>query len=203
MKKKLLCIQSHYGKPPKLFQKAKKRDDTIVIRQSQLSSRDITDATALITTMHLDQIGMMEFSKELEVFLERGGRWFFNGHMMRPLVYDLKNYIYIDEGGDRESLRLTELSDHFVFKDISRDAFLERKGVAGFYGRGHNPMPKGAVAITGVGRKKAPIDWVCKFGTEGEFFSHSGNDIWGAIGKGEMQNRLLENIITWVTKEES
>lgn len=201
MKPQLLCIQSHYGKPSKLFREAGKRHDTTLVRQAELTREHLLGATGLITTMHLDQLGMLAFSTELELFLNRGGRWFFNGHMMRALVFGLKTYEYVDENG-KAALALTELAEHVIFAGVDRADLGARKGVAGFYGRGSNPMPEGAVAITGVGRKQAPLDWDWTLAGGGRLFSHAGNDLQSTAGPDEAALQLSQNIIAWALTED-
>lgn len=202
MKPNLLCIQSHFGKLPKLFKEAEKRPDARVIRQAELTKEHLDTATGLITTMHLDQLGMMAFSEPLAAFLTRGGRWFFNGHFMRPLVFDLDPYEHVDEAG-KPALALTVLAHHPVFNGVDRADLGARKGVAGFYGRGSNPMPDGAVAITGVGRKQAPLDWDWTMPGGGRLFSHAGNDLQSAAGPDEATLRLSQNIIAWTMGEDT
>jgi len=198
----LLCIQSHYGKLSKLFKAAKKRPDTTIIRQTELTAGHLQKATGLITTMHLDQLGMLAFSADLEAFLRRGGRWLFNGHIMRPLVFGLETYQHVNETG-KAALGLTELADHPIFSGVDRAEFGDSKGVAGFYGRGSNPMPQGAVALTGVGRKQAPLDWVWTTPGGGQLFSHAGNDLQGSGGTmGDGPTTLMKNIIAWTMAEE-
>lgn len=202
MKPNLLCIQSHFGKLSTLFKEAEKRVDARVIRQTELTKEHLEKATGLITTMHLDQLGMMAFSETLEAFLTRGGRWFFNGHFMRPLVFDLKPYEHVNEPG-KDALALTVLADHPIFKGVDRADLGARKGVAGFYGRGSNPMPEGATAITGVGRKQAPLDWDWEIPSGGRLFSHAGNDLQSAAGPDEATLQLSQNIIAWTMAEDA
>ena len=200
MKPNLLCIETQYGKLPKIFKVANKRGDATLIRQTELTQGHLQKATGLITTMHLDQLSMMDFSDDLEAFLMRGGRWFFNGHMMRPLVFELKTYEHVGKMG-KTALELTELADHCIFNGIDRTDFGARKGVSGFYGRGSNPLPKGATAITGVGDKQAPLDWEWKITGGGRVFSHAGNDLQGTAGSKKMTTRLCKNIISWALAE--
>ncbi|HBR96091.1 MAG TPA: hypothetical protein DD979_01770 [Gammaproteobacteria bacterium] len=193
----LLCIQSHYGKPGLTFQLAAERPDAIVIRQPDLRASHFDSACGLITTMHLDQIGFMDFTAELEAFMDRGGRWFFNGHIMRPFLNELQDYIPAARAG-LDGLQLSTLNSHSIFDGIDRATLQSRKGVAGFYGRGHNPMPQGATAVTGVGPEQAPLDWVWKRPLGGELFSHAGNDLPGTCEDESDSRRLAANIIAWV-----
>lgn len=202
MSNSLLCIQSHFGDLPMLFKLAQQRGDAVIISQTELTKQHLQDATGLITTMHLDQLNMMDFSSELEAFLSRGGRWFFNGHIMRPLVFNLKNYIPIRAAG-KNDLALTALEKHMVFNAVDRSMLGVRKGVAGFYGRGYNPMPKGATVITGVGDDKAPLDWHWNCPKGGQIFSHAGNDLQSVAETKATSQILAKNIIKWVASEET
>lgn len=196
----LLCIQSHFGDLPLLFRQARLRDDVVIIQQPDLTSDDLQQARGLITTMHLDQLGMGEFGADLTAFLDRGGRWFFNGHLMRPLVYGLASFVPRTQPG-KAGLALSVLSPHPVFEGVAREKLGARKGVAGFYGRGHNPMPAGARAVTGVGAEKLPLDWVWDCPNGGAIFSHAGNDLTGVAEEESVSRQLAENIISWTMKE--
>lgn len=200
--KTLLCIQSHYGKPGAAFREAEKRDDAIVVRQTDLQAKHFEHARGLITTMHIDQIGLMLFQDALISLLNKGGRWFFNGHIMRVFVDGLSIYQPIRHAG-KEDLRLTPLNEHAIFTGVDRDDLGVRKGVAGFYGRGHNPMPEGAQAITGLGPQRFALDWDWPRPAGGRIFSHAGNDLPGTAGSEEVTTRLARNIIAWTMAEEA
>jgi len=197
----LLCIKSHYGGRSPLFKEAEKRSDGLVVQQTELTAQHLQNATGLITTMHLDQLGMQAFSDQLEGFLNRGGRWFFNGHMMKPLVAGLGIYQHVGETG-KSALDLIELADHPIFTGVDRIGLRARKGVAGFYGRGANPLPDGATPITGVGAKQAPLDWQWQRPAGGCIFSHAGNDLQSTALSKEDSLKLSQNIIAWVMQED-
>lgn len=197
----LLCIQSHYGKPGILFREAGARSDAVVVNQSELDGNMIDEAGGLITTMHLDQDGLMAHADRLEALMDRGGRWFFNGHIMRPFLEGLGTYQPIKQAG-RDDLTLTPLASHRVFADVDRDELGARKGVSGFYGRGHNPMPERAEAVTGIGPGHLPVDWDWHRPGGGRFFSHAGNDLPGASEKDKVAKQLADNIIAWTAGEE-
>lgn len=192
----LLCLQSHYGPGGPLFDATATHDNAILINQSELRPGLIADAAGLITTMHLDQVGLMNFKTELVTMLDRGGRWFFNGHVLRPLLPELHPFRPIETAGI-EALSLTPLAPHTVFAKVNRDILITRKGVAGFYGRGCNPMPDGATAITGLGPDCLPIDWDWQRPAGGRVFSHAGNDLVGAPEDGTVARQIARNIIAW------
>jgi hypothetical protein len=146
--------------------------------------------------MHLDQIRAETWRPALERLLDRGGRIFVNGHVARPFVDGLAPFVLSGRG--QVDLAQTVLADHPVFAGVDRATFQRRRGVAGFYGRGHNPMPAGATALTGVGRDRAPLDWVWRRPAGGAVFSHAGNDLWGNTEDAATNARLADNVIAWV-----
>lgn len=192
----LLLIHSHYGPPPALFAKAVAKGKGVIIREIDLTEDHFAAATGVITTTHLDQLGFARFRPAMEVLLARGGRWFFNGHVMRELVSGLEKFVPII-GAKRADLVLTRLSDHPIFAGIDAASFEENKGVAGFYGRGHNPLPQGAVAVTGVGPERLPLDWEWTLPAGGKIFSHAGNDVGGMGSVNPSHDLVAPRILDW------
>ena len=196
----LLLIHSHYGTPPSLFKLALKRDDAVMIRERDLTSEHFAAAKGLITTSHIDQIGLLAFAEDLGALLARGGRWFFNGHILRPLVPGLQTYVPIQQA-KRADLVLARINEHPIYEGIDQPSFEENRGVAGFYGRGHNPLPTGARAINGIGPEKLPIDceWTVPGG--GKMFSHAGNDVGGMEGPNPNHKVVAPRIVAWTMGE--
>lgn len=193
---RLLLVHSHYGEVPSLFQLALERGGAAVVRQRDLTAAHFENAAGLITTSHLDQVGFMAFASQLADLLDRGGRWFFNGHFLRPLLPGLGLYQPIVRAR-RADLVLTRLSEHPIFAGIEQSSFEENRGVAGFYGRGHNPLPDGALAINGIGPDRLPIDWEWTLPSSGRLFSHAGNDIGGMGGPNPSHAVVAPRIIAW------
>ena len=150
--------------------------------------------------MHLDQIRALEWRDAFEALLDAGGRVAINGHVARPFITGLEPYIPLPRQSLAD-LSFDVLSPHAIFSDIDRLAWRTSRGVAGFYGRGHNPMPRGGIALTGIGPERRPVDWVWHRPAGGSVFSHAGNDLWGmseSEGKGA---RVCDNLIAWAAGE--
>lgn len=195
--KKLLLIHSHYGMPPSQFQYAVEQGIGTIVRERELTLAHFDQAIGLITTSHLDQIGFIRWSDAAQALLDRGGRWFFNGHIMRELVPGLKTFVPIIRA-KRLDLTMLRLNAHPIFEGIDQASFEENKGVAGFYGRGHNPMPHGAsIAINGLSNNNYPVDWEWTLPSGGKFFSHAGNDM-GSMGSVNPTHDLVApRILSW------
>lgn len=193
----LLLIHSHYGTPSDLFQAAAAQGVGRIVRERELTREHFDEAVGLITTTHLDQLGFLAWSEAVQALLRRGGRWFFNGHILRELIPGLGIYQPIVRAR-RADLVLTRLNEHPIFEGIEQSSFEENKGVAGFYGRGHNPLPLGALAVNGVGPNRYPLDWEWNVPGGGKMFSHAGNDLGaGMAGINPTHGLVGPRVIAW------
>lgn len=193
----VLFVHSHFGNAPALYAD----DDRVtVIRERELTSGQIEAANGIITTTHLDQIGWLDHAESLANLLDRGGRWFFNGHMLRRFLPGLGIYVPL-ERPKRSDYALTRLHEHPIFAGIDQKSLEENRGVAGFYGRGHNPLPPGATAVNGIGPDLLPIDWEWSRPEGGRVFSHAGNDLGGMAGDSGDGRVLTGRIIAWANGE--
>lgn len=193
----VLFIHSHFGSASPAY-----ADDEriIVIREADLTEAHIGAARGLITTTHLDQIGWMAHMPAVVRLLGRGGNWFFNGHVLRRFLPGLDPYRPL-ERPKRADFAMVRLTEHPVFAGIEQESLEENKGVAGFYGRGHNPLPAGGVAVNGIGPDRLPIDWEWRRPEGGRIFCHAGNDLGGPGGDSGMAGLLTSRIIAWANGE--
>ncbi|CAH1669675.1 conserved hypothetical protein [Chelatococcus asaccharovorans] len=196
----VLFIHSHYNyynETNSAMGRQDQANSVLSVRELQLTERHFQEATGLITTTHLDQIGFLRFRDAVEDLLDRGGRWIFNGHVMRPLVDGLRNYVPLPSQR-RADLDQIRLHPHPIFAGIDQKALEENRGVAGFYGRGHNPMPEGALAINGIGPEQVAVDWIWARPRGGEILSHAGNEFWGCGDDPALKAELLDRAVKWV-----
>jgi hypothetical protein len=194
----VLFVDSHYGTTEPLFDQAVAEGKLRRVRERSLTAADFAGACGLITTMHLDQIGFMEHAASVRSLLDRGGCWVFNGHMLRALVPGLGIYVPL-QAPHRADYALTRLGEHPVFAGIDQKALEENRGVAGFYGRGHNPLPPGAAAINGIGPQRLPIDWDWALPNGGHIFSHAGNDFWGSGDDDALKQVIADRSVAWAS----
>lgn len=197
----VLLIHSHYGSTPGPYVGAMTEGRLRVVREMDLADVDFEGVSGLLTTTHLDQIGFMRHAPAVIALLDRGGRWFFNGHMLRVFVPGLGIYVPLDKPIRRPDFALSRLNDHAIFSGIEQKSLEENKGVAGFYGRGHNPLPEGGRAVNGIGPSLYPIDWEWQRPAGGRIFSHAGNDLVGMGGDSGNGAVLTERIIAWCAGE--
>ena len=191
----VLLILSAYGLPPDCFDADLAAGRLRAMRQTELARGELAAADGIVTTMHLDQVDFAERQGEIAAFLGRGGRLAFNGHPLRPFVEGIEPYRPLSVSSWHD-LALTRLAPHPVFGDIEPATLLKRRGVAGFFGRGHAPLPTGARAITGIGPYRLPVDWEWSPPGGGTIFLHAGNDLW-SVAEADINKRLAAQLVAW------
>jgi hypothetical protein len=196
MKQAAVYIESDDGPTPMPLQPLIAAGRMRVARQVDLSEHDLRGARGLITTVYLDQIDFAARRDAIRDFLADGGRIVFNGHVARPFVEGLRPFVPL-ASQRRADLVLERLALHPVFEGIPASAHATQKGVAGFYGRGHNPLLPGATGLTGIGPEKLPVDWEWLLPGGGGLFVHAGNDIWGTSDDAEVNALIAERLVAW------
>lgn len=194
-----LLVLSHHGDVPQPFRPLVEAGRLAAAWEWDLDPADIAAADGILLTMHLDQTRAVTWADAFEAMLDRGGRILVNGHIALPFLAGLAPFVLA--GRKRDDYRLTILGDHPIFAGVDRLGLEERRGVAGFYGRGHNPLPEGARALTGIGRAAAPLDWVWRRPGGGTILCHAGNDLWISPVDPAGMDRLAANAVGWLAAE--
>lgn len=192
----ILFIQSDDGELPKALQKSISAGIVKVTRQVDLTDQDFENAYGLLTTIYLDQIDFVMRRGAIFGFLKKGGRIVFNGHVVRPFIEGLRPFVPLSLRR-RSDLQLHRLGAHSVFEGIDTIVLEEQMGVAGFYGRGHNPPLAGALNIIGIGPDRLPVDWEWLLPDGGGLFVHSGNDIWSVSDDEDVNACMAERLVLW------
>lgn len=196
MTRPVLLILSTDAPAPDVFARPIGRGELTPLRQDRLTDEAIRAARGLITSVSVDQIDLHDKRAALRDFLDSGGRWVFNGHMVRPLVEGVGLFVPL-ERPRRVHYVLTRLAEHPVFAGIPAGQLEANRGVAGFYGRGHNLPPEGALRITGLGPDRVPVDWCWHRPEGGALFMHAGNDLWGVGDDPAVKRQIAERLAAW------
>ncbi|MFN3938131.1 MAG: hypothetical protein ACK4KW_11195 [Gemmobacter sp.] len=192
----VIWLQSGCGGAPDPVAAAAREGGVTVVPQAELDAATLLRHRGLITGNLLDQDAMLALAPALEAFLDAGGRWVFNGHLLRPLLAGLAPFRPM-RAPRRADFRLNSEAEHPIFAGIDRRALETNRGVAGFYGRGCNPPPAGALVLTSLGPDRVPVDWVLQRPRGGAVFCHAGNDLGQIATLHGMGERLWANLIDW------
>ena len=164
-----------------------------VVSQPQYEASQFEGFDGLIVPMHADQRHLAGISSALEAFLDGGGAILVNGHVAYPFLPELARFVPASNR-DLEGLTVHREVDHPLFAEVPTAALTFTRGVAGFYGRGGNPAPNGAIVIHTVGRERLPVDWFLRRPSGGRLFVHSGNNIVPFLKRAGVLERFLSTL---------
>lgn len=193
----LRCKRDH---APKIFDAPLWAGMVENVHQSRFPELDLSPYGAIIMSMLTDQASLSRHADKLESFLDRGGLLVVNGHMAYPLLADVAPFLP-QSGHGTDALAVHRLADHPVFAGVAEEDLTFRRGVAGFYGRGHNPPPDGAIALNGLGAGKVALDWLWRRPKGGTVFMHGGLDLWAYAGDPTSAARMAPQLLNWLKSE--
>ncbi|RZT30802.1 hypothetical protein [Cupriavidus agavae] len=163
----------------------------------ELTGDDLRGRSAILIEAHIDQRAMLAHRAALRTHLDAGGTLVFNGHLVYPLFDELDPY-RVAEGRGVRDLIVERVHAHPVFDGVSCEDLSFRRGVAGFYGRGANPAPSGAVVLHRLRQDGSPLDWVWRRPGGGQIFMHGGNSCWMYVGDQTSAARIAPQLLDWI-----
>lgn len=196
---RFLYVQNAYGGPPPALTKVS--GHTIHFYQQYDTERlDWSTYDAVLISMSADQVHLNEISPKLQAYLNGGGTLLINGHVTRPFLPELSRYEPMEKRGLKE-LVIHRENEHPLFQHISAESLTLRKGVAGFYGRGTNPPPTGALVIHSVGPDHVAVDWLYDRPEGGRIFVHSGVELWAVLMlEGPQGLPVIQGFFDWLSQ---
>lgn len=162
----------------------------------ELTPKDIRNKKVILIDGHSDQRALCGFGDELESHLSKGGTVVFNGHLEYPVFKGLAMF-KLAKGRGFEDLLIERVHEHPIFKGVDCQDISVRRGVAGFYARGANPPPQGAVIVHRFIKDHSPIDWVWRRPDGGQIFMHSGNNMWMYLNDDTSAGLIVPQLLSW------
>ena len=169
-------------------------------RVYDLPDLDLTQHGAILVSAHTDQRAFALCGKQITAFLDAGGLLIFNGHIAYPFLPELTPFVPT-LGFGLHLLQIHRTAAHPVFDGVDPYDLTFRRGVAGFYGRGHNPPPPGAEVLHRLSGDDAPVDWVWERPAGGTIFMHGGNNLWMYADDSTSAARITPQLIAWITAQ--
>jgi hypothetical protein len=171
------------------------RVDTVAMHA--LERVDLRHYRGLLVTIHADQRYLAARRAQLEAFLAGGGAIVACGQVATPFLEELQPFVPLQDYR-LDDLRVNLERPHPVWAGVESDHLTFRRGVAGFYGRGHNALPPGATVINTLGPRRAPVDFVCRPKAGGRLLVHAGNDLWGYVDADNTAARMTPQLLHWI-----
>lgn len=162
-----------------------------------LRETDLSRFAALVIGNAVDQRELLRCKPQLQRYLNAGGKIVFSGHVEYLFLDCLQPYQPTPEKG-LFGLQVFNANSHPIMVGVDGQDLTFRKGVAGFYGRGHNPPPAGAQLLTELGQTaRLPLDWLYALPTGGQLLVHAGNDFL-SFGNAPSAAGLRPAFFRWV-----
>lgn len=165
-----------------------------------LADTDLSRYAGLVVSATADQEHLRRHRGVIRDYLDAGGVVIFGGQLHRDWLPGAAPFVPLTAPSLR-SYRVAEIVDHPVFAGVDADDLTFRRGVAGFFARGHHPVPDGAeVLVRLMGGE--PATYVDRVSTRGTILVQASCDLPGyAGGAGATAQRIPGQLLDWVHAE--
>jgi hypothetical protein len=161
----------------------------------ELASTDLGAFVGLIIGGSADQEYLLRNKVLIDRFLDDGKTLVFSGHLFREWLPGCG--VFVPKAIDSvDDYTVTLEGDHPVFDGVDPADLTFRRGVAGFFARGHHPPPPGAQVLARLGGGE-PVVYVDRSTTNGVILAHSGNDLLG-FADGGTAARIVPQLVDWI-----
>lgn len=175
------------------------RDAVETIDIYDLPDVDLSRFAGLFVPGLADQEFLWRERARIRAFLDGGKVLVFSGHLFRPWLPGGSAFVPKAIRSFRDYL-VQIARPHPIFEGVDPQDLTFRKGVAGFFSRGHHPPPDGAeVLLTLAGGE--PIVYLDRHSTRGTILAHAGNDLLGYASAGTTAGRIVPQLLRWMRQE--
>lgn len=173
-----------------------------------LGAHELMAYDSILIPSQVDQRALVQHRPTLIRFLNQGGTLVINGHIAYDFCPGLSFFVPTTHR-KLDALRIERVAPHPIFDGVDTDDLTFRKGIAGFYGRGSNPPPQGAIALHVLQLDRLVVDWLWQRPDGGRILMHSGNDLWMYAENdsrmyakgGNSAARIAPQLLSWLANE--
>ncbi|NHN32536.1 phosphate starvation-inducible protein PhoH [Paenibacillus agricola] len=154
---------------------------------------------ALIIQGSIDQELLLKHKEKIRKFVDSGKVLVFGGHLFLPWLPGAASFIPKEIRGHQD-YEVNFHQAHPIFEGVDPNELSYRKGVAGFFARGHHPLPAGAEVVLTLPDGE-PTLYIDRVSTEGTLFVSSGNALLGYQDPTESTGQITKRLIDWIRSE--
>lgn len=173
--------------------------DFNIIDAYDLPSCDLSCYKAIAIPGLIDQEFLLKEKDLIRRFLDSGKVLVFCGHLFRPWLPGGSNFVPRTINSYQDYM-VSVHQPHPIFEGVKPDDMTFNKGVAGFFSRGHHPVPAGAEVLLTLPDGE-PIVYIDRYSTRGTILVHSGNDLFGYMSPERNSGRIGPQLIQWIRDE--
>ncbi len=165
-----------------------------------LADVDLAAYAGLVVPAMIDQEHMGRRRAVIDDYLEAGGVVVFGGHLHRHWLAGASAFVPL-AAPSRARYEVVVVADHPVFRGVDAADLTYRRGVAGFFARGHHPPPEGAEILTRLAGGQ-PATYVDAVSTPGTILVQTSCDLLGYAGGPETTAaRIPGQLLDWIVAE--
>lgn len=175
------------------------RDALDLIDTYDLAEADLDAYAGLIIEGMVDQEHLYRHRDVIHGYLAAGGVVVFSGQLFRPWLPGCGPFVP-KRIRSRHDYEITIAAPHPIFDGVTSDDLTRRRGVAGFFARGHHPPPPGVETILTLPDGE-PVVYIDRTTTAGVILAHSGHSL---LGWGEPESRAARidgQLLSWIRHE--
>lgn len=163
----------------------------------RLPELDLARYAGLVITSTVDQEFLAQHREVIEGYLDSGGVVVFGGHLHRKWLPASSAFVPL-RGAKLRDYQVVEVADHPIFAGVDAEDLTFRRGVAGFFARGHHPLPEGARALTRLSGGQAAT-YLDEVSTNGTILVQSTCDLLGyATGLKSSAALIPRQLVSWI-----
>lgn len=175
------------------------RDAVEAVDIYDLPAVDLRRYHGVIVSGSADQELLWRQREQIRAFLDDRKVLVFSGHLFRPWLPGAGIFVPKAIRSFRD-YTVHIVRPHPIFEGVRAEDLTFRKGVAGFFARGHHPPPEGAEILLTLNDGE-PIVYLDRRGTRGTILAHAGNDLLGYADRETTAGRIAPRLVRWVEEE--
>ncbi|MGQ0575904.1 MAG: hypothetical protein ACT4RN_17115 [Pseudonocardia sp.] len=160
-----------------------------------LPDTDLSLFALVVVPATADQEFLARHRGVLERYLDGGGTLHFGGQVHRDWLPGASAFVPLARPG-LASYRVAEIVPHPIFDGVEPDDLTFRRGVAGFFARGHHPVPDGAEVLLRLAGGE-PATYVDQVSTRGTIVVHASGDLLGLGEHNGTGARVPGQLVAW------
>lgn len=197
--KKILILQSGAYFGQHTFTKEERQHIFEEIDMYELKNTDFNRYKCMSIDGFADQQYLMKHRQVFEDFLATGKIIIFSGNIFLPWLPGVSKFTPKTIKTHRD-YEVENKQNHAIFSGVMSTDMTYRKGVAGFFARGHHPVPDGAEVILTL-RDGLPITYIDRVSSSGTIVVHAGNDLFTYNNPKCTTGRIKSQLVEWINAE--
>lgn len=176
-----------------------KRSDCTVLDIYRLGDYDLSPHGCLVIDGFADQEFLYEERERIRHFLDQGKVLIFSGHLFRPWLPGGSLFVPKPIHSFHDYMVSIE-QPHPIFDGVLPQEMTYYKGVAGFFARGHHPLPPNAEVLLTLPDGE-PITYIDRHSTRGTILVHAGNNLFAYGSNNSSIGRIGDQLRRWILEE--